>query len=259
MVEALRPGGRRLRAHAPRPPGQVRRLRGHRRDALHPHRAARRRARHDDRDGAPAHAARPLQRRHRRGRRAGGQGDAHVRPARGGARRDRRAALDRGHRLDRRGRPGADRHERRDRRRASTPATRGSASAPASPSAGSPAPTCGRPTSASRPRSRRSTGPASRPPTSTSWSLRRARPTRYFPSIAATIADGLGAHSAPRRTTSRRPARAGSTRSCTPSRQIQSGLAQHVLVVGAETLSKVRRLGRPRARASCSATAPAPA
>ena len=49
-----------------------------------PHRPARRRARHDDRDGAPPDAPRPLQRDHRGGRRAGGQGDPHVRAARRG-------------------------------------------------------------------------------------------------------------------------------------------------------------------------------
>ncbi len=63
-------------------------------------------------------------------------------------------------------------------------------------------------------------------------------PDAYFPSIAAVIADGLGAHSA---------AANDISAACTgwvyalmnAVTQIQSGLAQHVLVVGAETLSKI--------------------
>jgi 3-oxoacyl-[acyl-carrier-protein] synthase III len=63
-------------------------------------------------------------------------------------------------------------------------------------------------------------------------------PDAYFPSIAATIADGLGAHSA---------AANDISAACTgwvyalmnAVTQIESGLAQHVLVVGAETLSKI--------------------
>ena len=63
-------------------------------------------------------------------------------------------------------------------------------------------------------------------------------PDAYFPSIAATIADRLGAHSA---------AANDISASCTgwvyalmnAVTQLEAGLAQHVLVVGAETLSKI--------------------
>jgi 3-oxoacyl-[acyl-carrier-protein] synthase-3 len=63
-------------------------------------------------------------------------------------------------------------------------------------------------------------------------------PDSYFPSVAATIADRVGAHGA---------AAVDVSAACTgwvyammhAVTQIQSGLAEHVLVVGAETLSKV--------------------
>ena len=240
----LRPGGRRLRAHASRPPGQVRRLRGHRRDAVHPHRAARRRARHDDRDGAPADAARPVQRRpsrsaaSRRSRRRSRSACSRSRP------RDRRAALDRGHRLDRRGRPGADRHQRRDlgphrhQRRVDPRAHRHRR-----------APDRGPDVWALRPRPRRRAAGARplrrwRPPTSTSWSPRRARRTPTS-RPSRPHRRRLGAHSG-RGRRSPRPARAGSTRSCTPSRQIQSGLAAARARGGRRDALEGRRLGRPR-------------
>ena len=206
-----------------------------------PHRAARRRARHHGRDGAPAHArsaaAAPTIT-------VGGEpavrGDAHVRPARGAAGVIGALRSTRRHRLDRRGRARADRHERRARARASTPRDawirartgirerRIAAPDEFASDLGLAA--------AQQALDRSGLAPAE----IDLVVCATCSPDSYFPSDRArTIADRARRALGGGRTTSRRPAPAGSTRSCTPSAQIQAGLAEHVLVVGAETLSKV--------------------
>lgn len=63
-------------------------------------------------------------------------------------------------------------------------------------------------------------------------------PDSYFPSVAALVADGLGAHSAAAHDVA--AACTGWVYALTTAfSQIQAGLAQHVLVVGVDTLSRV--------------------
>ena len=193
----------------------------------------------DDRDGAAADAARPLQRRRSR---CGGEpavrGDAHVRPARGAAGVIGALRSTRRHRLDRRGGARAGRHERRDRgahrhqRRVD--------------------PRAHRHRRAAHRRARRvrhDLGIAAAQQALDRSGMAPAEidfvvcatcsPDSYFPSVAATIADGVGAHA--------RGAPYDVSAACTgwvyalthAVTQIQAGLAEHVLVVGAETLSKV--------------------
>ena len=83
----------------------------------------------------------------------------------------------------------------------------------------------------------RSGRPASTPTRSTSSCSRRSRPTTGCPRRRRS-SRRRSATRGPRRWTSRRPARASSTRYATAHAYITSGLAKHVLVIGAELLTR---------------------
>ena len=138
---------------------------------------------------------------------------------------------------------------------ASTPATSGSSSAPASASAASPAPGETTATLAIEAGAAAIKHAGLTPDDIDLLIVATATPEQLIPHTGAFVGDGAR-HALRVVRPQRRRARASSTSSSSARRCSTAGNLDHVLVVGAETLSPHHRPRRPRHRASSSATAP---